>query len=122
VMRGNAVWRVVVVTVILSCNSGPDTSTGSSSLSGEDDEWVESNASEDNALPASAAGTSSEDGPGVPEDFDGMVTATIPLTPEELQAIAAAQALHAARNPPTKSATDLGFGRKPVAVGSAGAQ
>ena len=66
------------------------------------------------ALPASAAGTSTESGPGVPADFAGQIRDSIPLTDEERAANAAGDALAAARNPPGVSPLDLGFGSVPT--------
>jgi hypothetical protein len=67
-------------------------------------------------LNASAAGTSSESGPGVPDDFTGVVTESLPVTKEELDAIAASNALRQLRQPHGKKATDVGFGRNRLGV------
>lgn len=100
---------VVFAAVIqLSCSSSTDLGETTTALS-ED----EGSSAPVESLPASAAGESSETGPGVPADFSGIVTSSIPATQEELDAIAAAAALQAQRNPPTKKPTDLGFGRNP---------
>lgn len=63
-------------------------------------------------LPASYAGTSTEQGPGLPFDFVGTVTRSIPLSVDEQAAIADANAKAKLRNPPTKSPVDRGFGTK----------
>ena len=69
-------------------------------------------------LPACAAGTPGSGGPGVPEDFAGSNETSMPITAADQAAIAAAQALDIARNPPGQDPLDRGFGRAP-ATGSA---
>jgi len=61
-------------------------------------------------LPASAAGTSSAAGPGVPAAFSGTITHSIELTDEERAAIAKANELSAARDPNNRIHTSLAAG------------
>lgn len=58
-------------------------------------------------LPATAAGTSSASGPGVPVGFSGNVTHSIELTDEERTAIERANALASARDPDVEIRTAL---------------
>lgn len=58
-------------------------------------------------LPASAAGTSSAAGPGVPAAFNGTVTHSIKLTDEERAAIDEANGLSEARNAENRIHTSL---------------
>jgi hypothetical protein len=64
---------------------------------------------EERESPAARAGTSTEHGPGIPDDFAGDVAKSLPLTQEEVQSLAKAKALDSARNHARKR-TDLGFG------------
>lgn len=78
---------------------------------------VESESSpEPKALPASAAGTSTAEGPGVPADFAGKLDEPKPLTPMEARAVAASRALSEARNPKGQKPTDRGFGQNPTSA------
>jgi len=65
------------------------------------------------ALPASAAGTSTEKGPGVPADFAGEIRDSIPLTDYDRRAIAASDELARARNPTSRPRVQLGSGAIP---------
>ena len=85
-----------------ACGTNDQTSTTSSA--------IEQELPVEETVPASAAGTSTESGPGVPDDFSGVVTESIPISARELASIQAAAVLQAKRNPPTKKATDVGFG------------
>lgn len=92
----------------LTCGSGDDqSSTTASAVTSAP------TPNPNGSLPASAAGTPSPSGPGVPADFAGTITDALPLTPEEIAANKAADALAAARNPPTQSPLDRGFGAVP---------
>jgi hypothetical protein len=100
-----AIWLGCSVFAIAGCGDAVEsTSTASqASQAGE-------GGSEAETLPASAAGTSSESGPGLPYDFAGQVTTSLPLSPEDLVELAKLEALIAARNPPVQSRIDRGFG------------
>lgn len=63
----------------------------------------------DGVLPASAAGTSTASGPGVPADFTGTIRESMPISAQEQQEIDAANALQAARNPVKQDPVDRGF-------------
>ena len=65
-------------------------------------------------LPASYAGESSTSGPGLPFDFVGTVTTSLPLTAAEQAAVARANLLSKTRNPPSQSKLDRGFGGGPA--------
>jgi hypothetical protein len=61
--------------------------------------------------PASHAGSSTEQGPGVPDDFSGTVTVSLPLTREEEESLAKAAAMDTERTRSGKrKRSDLGFG------------
>lgn len=60
-------------------------------------------------LPAEAAGTSTESGPGVPAGFQGDPNASIPLTPAVRSAIDTANELAKARAARGRGPLDLGF-------------
>lgn len=89
----------------VACGSSDDLGESRQSVTADDEA-----ASGSDLLPAEAAGTSTESGPGVPDDFGGTVRVSLPLTAEETAAIEKANALHAARNPDAKN-TDRGFGK-----------
>jgi hypothetical protein len=97
--------RNLIGVVCLSCGSTSVKTTEESSAITEEQR-------SNPALPASAAGTSTEAGPGVPDDFAGTIGESMPLTQEELEGLAAADALSRARNPPGTKPTDRGFGEK----------
>jgi hypothetical protein len=71
----------------------------------------------DGTLPACAAGTSTDKGPGKPFDSVADMAVESPSA-EQLAAAAVADALAAARNPPTQSALDRGFPPPPPETGS----
>lgn len=89
--------------VFLACGQTADTTNEESSAVTEEPR-------SSSALPASAAGTSTEAGPGVPEDFAGTISESTPLTQEEIDGLKAADALSAARHPRGSKPTDRGFG------------
>lgn len=64
--------------------------------------------------PACAAGVSSEQGPGVPSDFAGTLRESIPISQQERDAIAAANAL--ANERAVGTSLDQGFGSPPTTV------
>ena len=114
--------RVAFVTALASlvlfmtagCNAGKlDVASQASALTGSSGSDVTADAQlmagSDEALPAVAAGTSTADGPGVPDDFTGTISNSMPLTPGEQAAVSAADQLSAARNPVTQSPVDRGF-------------
>lgn len=103
---------LLVLAFAVGCNgSEPRTSTATSAVGGAaSDAATDSLVPSGEVLPASFAGQSTESGPGVPFDFTGTVTSSLPLTASEQAAIAAANALSTARNPTARSPHDRGFG------------
>lgn len=67
------------------------------------------------------AGTTTGSGPGSPPDVTSAPQQSMPLTPEQMALIAAANALYHARNPTAQSPTDRGFPGQASATGSGGA-
>jgi hypothetical protein len=94
---------LIVVGVSVALTSCGDTLTTESmmALSGE-------------SLPASAAGTSTEMGPGVPADFSGTIEDTMPLTPAQQAGVQEAVELRKRRNPATQDPVDRGFPVNPA--------
>ena len=60
-------------------------------------------------LPATAAGTSTSAGPGVPSGFTGTIEDSVPVSDAARAAIAKANALSTARNPEHQDPVDRGF-------------
>jgi hypothetical protein len=92
----------LVVAISLSCQSGDDTASSTSALTG-DEETVDEEATPTSDIPE----VNTE--PVPPEGFTGVVQDSMPLTAEELEAIADAIALNAARNPEGEDPALRGF-------------
>lgn len=93
-------WFTISLCACVGSTTGPSKST---SAAGSGD-----------ILPASAAGTSSESAPGVPDDFTGTISESLPISPQVQQAIDEANELSSARNPPGQSRLDRGLGAVPM--------
>lgn len=108
----NTVWLAafwVMVVTVGGCgdDAADSVTTRQSAVAGsvpaDEPETVTANG--ETFYPASAAGTPSESGPGLPFDFAGVVTESLSLTQEERDSITRANVQAAARKAETSQAT-----------------
>lgn len=115
----NAQWAHRIVTLILTsalggCGSHDGAETRSQGNPGVVSSCDPRAVDRNGHFGACAAGTSGPGGPGVPIDFTGKIETSMAISATEQAAIERANALAAARHPPSVSPIDRGFGSPPA--------